>query len=101
MQDLFGEAPEQPLPTTKGRGPNGGKHYVKPAGYAAIPGSGPAGKTCGSCKHNSGKGSRFMKCRLIRVKWTHGRKTDILSRSPACAKWEGVAAPLNKPGNQE
>lgn len=21
-------------------------------------------------------------------KWTHGRKTDVLARSPACSKWE-------------
>lgn len=27
----------------------GGKNYVRPAGYAAMPGTGPEGETCGSC----------------------------------------------------
>lgn len=87
MRDLFGEAPEQAVPTAPGRGPNGGKHYTKPAGYVAQPGTGPVGETCGSCKHISG-GRNWNKCKLNRGKWTHGRKTDVLSRSPSCAKWE-------------
>lgn len=66
-----------------------GKHSPepKPAGYADIPGTGPAGKRCCDCKfdvaQSSGKRS-WHKCRLMQDQWTGGRRTDILARSPAC-----------------
>jgi hypothetical protein len=70
--------------------PQRGKHYVEPRGYAAPPGSGPAGETCGSCQHadreRSGR-KRWIKCALMRRAWTNGRATDILARAPACRKW--------------
>jgi hypothetical protein len=59
-------------------------------GYAAVPGTGPKGETCKTCKHcfvrkmYSGKG--YTKCELI--KETRGRGTDILQKSPACSRWE-------------
>lgn len=84
--DLFGEVPE-PI-TAPGRGPKGGKHYTKPRGYVMPPGTGPSGETCGSCKHMAGRGGRFRKCRLTEAIWTHGPRTDVLARSPACSKWE-------------
>lgn len=68
-----------------------GKHYVQPKGYAAPPGTGPAGETCGSCRHRTGKGTgqkTFPGCALTRACWTSGRGTDILVRAPACRKWE-------------
>lgn len=71
--------------------PKRGKHYVQPRGYAAKPGTGPAGETCGSCKHSEhgGTGSRsFPKCALTRACHTSSRRTDILMRAPACEKWE-------------
>lgn len=57
--------------------------------YAAAPGTGPDGETCGSCKHchRSGDG-RYRKCELVRRLWTHGPGTDIKARSAACSKWE-------------
>jgi len=64
-----------------------GKHYVKANGYAAPPGTGPAGETCGSCEHIS-HGRRWAKCDLTRACHTGGRRTDVLTRSPACNKWE-------------
>lgn len=69
-----------------------GKHYVEPRGYAAKPGTGPAGETCGSCKnHVINQFARdYHKCLLSKVKWTGGRGSDILVRSPACAKWEAT-----------
>jgi hypothetical protein len=64
-----------------------GKHYVQQRGYAAPPGTGPAGQTCGTCEHIV-RGAKYRKCELIRAKWTHGPGTDILARSAACNKWE-------------
>jgi hypothetical protein len=61
-----------------------GKHYVQQRGYAAPPGTGPVGETCGKCKHIV-VWAKFRKCGLTRAKWTSGPKTDILSRSPACS----------------
>jgi hypothetical protein len=62
-------------------------------GYAAPPGTGPAGEICKGCKHklsmesNSGS-KRFIKCELRRATWTHGEGTDIRAHSPACSKFE-------------
>jgi hypothetical protein len=64
-----------------------GKHYIQPRGYAAPPGTGPAGETCGSCQHDSAS-RRYHKCLLNAAAWGHTRRSDILARSPACAKWE-------------
>lgn len=56
-----------------------------PRGYAAQPGSGPAGKTCKTCAHYCHRaGGKYRKCGLVRARWTSGPGTDILARSPAC-----------------
>lgn len=63
----------------------------KKKGYAAIPGTGPEGETCRSCKHSVIKGGtakNYYKCALMRNLWTGGQGTDILLRSPACRRWE-------------
>jgi hypothetical protein len=63
-------------------------------GYAAPPGTGPAGETCKTCAHythsrnSEGRGRKFPKCGLMRRLWTHGPGTDIKASSPACRKWE-------------
>lgn len=62
---------------------------VKAHGYYAPPGSGPAGHTCGDCKHmlTHQPGNRaFHKCAL--TDYTFGPATDIRVRSPACRGWE-------------
>lgn len=70
------------------RPPHGkGKHYVQPKGYAALPGGGPTGETCGSCRFLA-RFPKYFKCKLVRDRWTGGRGSDILFRSPACSKWE-------------
>ena len=58
--------------------------------YADVPGTGPAGETCKSCKHYGGKEmSRvYRKCELTRASWTSGSGTDVLAGAPACSKWE-------------
>ena len=62
--------------------------------YADVPGSGPHGETCGSCKHarrmgNVGK-KTWAKCRRMQARWTSGAATDIRLRTPACRKWEAA-----------
>lgn len=64
-----------------------GKHYVKPRGYAAQPGTGPIGMKCKNCAHYAHKenvAGNYPKCGLMRKIWTGGRATDILANSPAC-----------------
>lgn len=67
-----------------------GKHYIQPRGYAARPGTGPAGETCGTCKHktHAHAARSYPKCALTRACWSSTRRTDILVSAPACAKWE-------------
>jgi len=74
MKDLFGEI--HPVV----------KHRVK--GYAAAPGSGPAGETCKTCRHHVIIQIKniYHKCGLVH--WTAGAKTDIRLKSPACRRWE-------------
>lgn len=79
--DLFG----QPVVVEKDR------KTTKPNGYAARPGSGPAGMTCLDCAHycrvHRGNGV-FRKCLKMEAKWTRGAGSDILARSPACRWFE-------------
>lgn len=72
--------------------PKRGKHYVEPRGYAAAPGTGPEGETCGSCKHHAIRrfAKDYHKCALMEAKWTGGRGSDILVRAPACKCWEAA-----------
>ena len=60
-----------------------------PQGYAATPGTGPAGETCGSCGNHAivQHAKAYHKCRLMRQMWTGGIKTDIRVRSQACSLW--------------
>lgn len=63
-----------------------GKHYRPTQGYAASPGTGPAGETCGSCAHCVRR-KRYYKCGLNQASWTASRATDILKHAPACVRW--------------
>lgn len=72
-----------------------GKHYTQPKGYAARPGTGPVGETCGSCRHRTRveHARSYPKCDLARHKWTGGRGSDILVKSPACERWADANSP--------
>jgi hypothetical protein len=61
-----------------------------PAGYAGVPGRGPAGETCRTCRHlfRNRLAKTYLKCSLMEWRWTGSRKTDILAGSPACERWE-------------
>lgn len=62
--------------------------YRHVKGYAAPPGSGPSGETCGTCKNLIVRefSNRYFKCGL--VNYTGGPGTDIRKKSPACKHWE-------------
>src|SRR5688572_21485722 len=66
------------------------KRRMDPKGYAALPGTGPAGETCKSCEHYTirrfSKG--YRKCMLTRATWTCGPGSDVKASSPACSRWE-------------
>lgn len=71
----------------------------KVSGYAAPPGTGPKGETCKSCKHicrHHDYKHTYIKCGVIRHRWTHGLGTDIRVKSPACRLWE-KPAPTQQP----
>lgn len=82
MRDMFGK--EMP--------PERGKHYVEPRGYAGMPGAGPEGEKCKTCRHLTYNqcAKAYPKCGLMMRVWTGGRGTDILVNSPACEKWEAA-----------
>ena len=81
------EASQMPLMVL----PESARRRVKLGGHAAIPGSGPAGETCGSCSHAVCKvlAKRYWKCGLAKARWTGGGGTDVRLRDPACEKWSG------------
>ncbi|RIA44075.1 hypothetical protein DFR49_2312 [Hephaestia caeni] len=55
-------------------------------GYPTLPGSGPAGETCGSCMRLVRRefARTYFKCALTE---TGGAATDIKKSSPACSSW--------------
>lgn len=63
-------------------------------GHAWTPGTGPEGETCKTCKHlyRKRESKVYMKCLLVRERWTGGFKTDIRAKDPACKKWEAADA---------
>lgn len=88
--DLFGELiPRSGARTDAERKREQRRLKDRPKGYAAPPGSGPAGEFCRTCKHsytrNSGGGT-YRKCELVKA--TKGPGSDIVLKSPACSRWE-------------
>lgn len=67
----------------------------KAAGYAAPPGTGPAGETCGSCGHLARRrfAKVYLKCGLMEAHWTGGTGTDVRAKSPACRNWTKAPEP--------
>lgn len=61
-------------------------------GYAAPPGTGPAGETCRTCRHYTRKrmSKVYRKCGLMAQHWTNGYGTDIKASAPACRRWEAA-----------
>jgi len=91
MNDLFGN-PVEEFPIKEIALSTGQKRrkYDRPRGYAAVPGTGPIGQTCGTCRflhRNAEYSNTHFKCRLLYKQWTKGPGTDIVKKSPACSKW--------------
>jgi len=79
MNTLFGDDPGTDVRPSKCKG------------HADVPGHGPAGETCGTCRYRvtlEGGSRNFQKCELTRKYWTSGFGTDIRCKDPACRLWE-------------
>lgn len=88
MNDLFGQlVVEKSLPAAAGETK---RRPTPPKGYAAPPGTGPTGETCGTCRHiaHTGNAGKYKKCLLQRHRWTGGPGSDIRSKSAACSRWQ-------------
>lgn len=85
MKDMFGNeiTEDEAQRKVKARDP-------QPQGYAALPGTGPDGETCGSCRHLARvqHAKTYLKCGLMRAYWTRGTRTDVRAKAPACRRWE-------------
>jgi hypothetical protein len=64
-----------------------------PRGHAAPIGTGPAGESCGECKHlfRNELSRTYLKCELMRAIWTGGGATDVRAGDAACRRWERKA----------
>lgn len=64
--------------------------------YAAPPGTGPAGKTCGDCAflRYTGNIKKHPKCGA--TKYTHGDATTIKTRTPACRSFIEAGCPCGE-----
>ncbi|AOJ09646.1 hypothetical protein [Burkholderia mayonis] len=86
ITDLFGEKIVERISEARP-----GRKPTQPKGYAALPGTGPAGETCKTCAHRRSTGNSharvYWKCGLMQHHWTGGPGTDIRMRSPACRQW--------------
>jgi hypothetical protein len=87
MRDMFGNE----ITIEEARKAIGKKRSTPvPRGYAAQPGTGPAGETCKSCRHlyRNRLAKTYLKCALMQAVWTGGGATDVKARAPACRRWE-------------
>lgn len=91
MTDLSWWNPDGPAMTPDERKRMKNRVAAQPRGYAALPGTGPEGETCKSCRHIvrlDEYAKVYRKCGLVRDRWTHGPGTDIKAGKPACRRWE-------------
>jgi len=87
MKDLFGnDVTIEEARTLMHR-----KRDERPKGYAARPGSGPAGETCGTCANACKSNGHFWKCLLLKHRWTNSYGTDIRLKTAACEFWKKKA----------
>lgn len=64
---------------------------TKPRGHAGPVGSGPKGETCKTCRHlvrTDDCSKVYLKCGLMKARWTGGPGTDVRAKDAACWKWE-------------
>lgn len=86
--DLFGNPLPPPPPPARDKAQAARRRAAIPRGFAAPPGTGPEGETCGSCTHirrtESASGKVFPKCALRQSDWSCTARTDIRVRAAAC-----------------
>jgi hypothetical protein len=72
------------------------RRLSKKHGHAAVPGTGPAGETCGSCANleRLSMAKTYLKCGLMRAYWTGGEGTDVRAGDAACRRWTKEDAAL-------
>jgi hypothetical protein len=83
-EGLFPDLPHPPAM------PKGDKAHV------GIPGEGPAGARCGTCRHAVvpwSNSKRYYRCNLNKARWSNGEATDIHLKDQACPKWEPEQSP--------
>lgn len=88
MRDMFGnEVTIEEARALLKKGPK--RKPTQPNGYAAPPGTGPQGETCGSCKwlYRNHQSKTYLKCEKNRPFWTGGPGSDIRAKAPACREW--------------
>ena len=63
---------------------------IKPKrGYAAAPGSGPAGQFCAGCRHVGGvRGNEYQSVCRVAKRSPYGGLMFISPTSHACSRWE-------------
>lgn len=88
MRDMFGNE----VTIAEARAMLKKRGVTRPNGYAAPPGTGPAGETCKTCRHiyRNQMSKTYLKCELNRAAWTGGAGSDIRASAPACRKWEAA-----------
>ncbi len=74
-------------------GPFGARPHVakvkRREGYAAMPGTGPYGETCRSCRNICGvRGNEYALACRIGKKGPYGARLYISPSSPACSRFE-------------
>jgi hypothetical protein len=89
-RNIFGEVvpiPEHLIPVT---GEKRKRKEPIPRGHYRPKGTGPAGETCGSCKHlyRNQMAKTYLKCGLATAIWTGGRASDVRAKDAACEGWE-------------
>lgn len=87
MRDMFGN--EVTVEEARALLKNKHRPPTVKRGYAAPPGTGPAGETCKTCRHlfRNHQSKTYLKCSLMSAHWTGGPGTDILAGAPACREW--------------
>ncbi len=91
MKDMFGN--EVTVTEARAMLAKKGRKPTQPKGYASLPGTGPAGETCKTCRHlyRNRMAKTYLKCSLMRQYWTGGAGTDVRASAPACRNWEPAA----------
>jgi len=93
--NIFGEPVDIPGAAVPVSGNRKKRKDPEPRGHYRPKGTGPAGETCGSCKHlyRNQMAKTYLKCGRAKAIWTGGRGSDVRARDAACEGWEEKSHP--------